>query len=317
MINTDLDFINTSMRNKYIDLVKVKTIPITEILTRVGVEPVKRGANDWAYHAPWREDKNASMHVRLSSNTWKDFGEEGSGTSNIDLVIRLGIARDWKDAALWIMEMGDASSAMSDILTKVTPHRDSKMPKTTSIMEVKIIESERLYLYGESRGISRSVIKQYCRQVSFRSQGGSVYTAVGFENLMGGYVLRQDKWLKCNVGPSTFSFISESMSSDVCVFEGFFDFLSFKELYPGESCDFLVLNSVVHSSKAAQYLRDKNYSQVRCYLDADKKGYEALSVFKSIIGPTKVFNASIIYAGMGFKDFNEMLMKCNADNKVW
>ena len=295
--------------NRFVDLAKVKEIPITDILTYLGIEPVRRGTNDWAYHAPWRADKNASMHVRLSSNTWKDFGEEGSGTSNIDLLIRLGIAQDWREAASRIMEMSDASSTMSATFTKDTLPKGAKRSITTSIIEVKEIESEKLYLYCESRGISRSIIKQYCRQVSFRSQRGSVYTAVGFENIMGGYVLRRDKWLKCNVGPSTFSFISESVGSDVCVFEGFFDFLSFREIYPGELCDFLVLNSVVHSKNAAKYLLDKNYSQVRCYLDADAKGNEALSIFKSIIGPTKVFDASIIYAEKGFKDMNEMLMK--------
>lgn len=290
-----------------IDLTQVKEFPIPDILARIGFEPVRRGMNDWTYHTPWREDRNASLHVRLSTNTWKDFAEEKSGTSNIDLVIKLGLAQNWRDAAQWILELRNMplvrSSAFAATKSPIEPN-----PSSASIIEVKTIDSEGLYRYGESRGISRSVLQKYCLEITFRSQRGREYTVLGFQNTKGGYVLRMSKWLKCNVGPSTFSYISESTGDEIYVFEGFFDFLSFRELFPNKLSDYLVLNSVVHSQAAAQHIQSRNYSQVLCYLDGDAKGSEALNTFKTTLRLARVVDESSIYTKQGFKDLNEMLV---------
>lgn len=294
--------------NRFVDLAKVKEIPITDILTYLGIEPVRRGTNDWAYHAPWREDLNASLHVRPSTNTWKDFADEKSGTSNIDLIIKFGIAHDWREAALWILNIANGNSSVSLNAPKGTSAVVAVKSSVASLIVEDIeIKSENLYRYGESRGIARPILKKYCREVTFRSQGGRLYTAIGFRNNSGGYVLRYD-WLKCNLGPSTYSFLGELSSSEICVFEGFFDFLSFKMLYPGKACHYLVLNSVVHSTKAAQFLRSGKYSHVMCFLDADAKGRESLGIISSIPGSTKVYDVSRIYSYCGHKDLNELLM---------
>ncbi len=296
------------MSNKcYIDLSVVKRIAITEILTGLGVEPVMRRANDWAYHAPWREDRNASLHVRPSTNTWKDFGETGSGTSNIDLIIRLGIAHNCYEAALWILNRDRSYSSVSLNSPQKSSSVVAKSSVESKIVEDIEIESESLYSYGESRGITREVLTRYCRQVSFRSQSGYVYTAIGFRNVDGGYVLRYGR-LKCNLGPSTFSVVGESSNSEVCVFEGFMDFLSYRELYPGKAYNYLILNSVSHSEKVAHYLRDMKFSQVMCYLDSDEKGCEALSTICKIVGLEKTSDESNIYASLGLKDLNEYLI---------
>lgn len=304
------------MRNYNFDLESVKMIPITDILASIGIEPVRRGMNDWTYHTPWREDRNASLHVRLSTNTWKDFGDDKSGTSNIDLVIRLGLAQNWRDAAQWILELRNMplvrSSAFAVTKSPIKPN-----PSSASIIEVKTIDSEALYRYGESRGISRSVLQKYCLEIKFRSQRGVDYTVVGFMNAKCGYVLRMGTWLKCNVGPSTFSFISESTRDEIYIFEGFFDFLSFRVLFPNKLSDYLVLNSVVHSQAAAKYIRSRSYARVSCYLDGDTKGSEALNTFKSTLGLARVVDESSIYTNQGCKDLNEMLVgKCYRNSKT-
>ena len=79
----------TAMNNEYYDLQHLKAIPIAEYLhTTYGVEPAKRYNGYALYHAPYREDFNASMKVDFRENLWHDYGI-GQGGSIIDLVMRM------------------------------------------------------------------------------------------------------------------------------------------------------------------------------------------------------------------------------------
>ena len=314
-------YFNLSYMNSkhYINLESVKKIPIVDIMSQLGFQPVTRKSNDWAYHSPWREDKNASLHVRLSTNTWKDFGEEGSGTSNIDLVIRLGIACDWREAAQWLLENFEGGRTVSVIRRAFGP----SLPTSTSIRRASVgsallrdeaIGRDALLAYGEGRGISREVLTTYCRQVTFRSQAGRVYTAIGFGNIEGGYVLRYGDWIKCNIGPSSYSYVAEDCGIGTYVFEGFFDFLSFKMLRPSEKGEYYVLNSVVHVNKVTDRLKKRHNGKVKCFLDADKKGKEALAAIRSALGDANTVDESYLYEEKGVKDLNDLLVKDKNNN---
>ena len=52
------------MNNEYYDLQHLKAIPIADYLhTTYGIEPAKRYNGYALYHAPYREDFNASMRL--------------------------------------------------------------------------------------------------------------------------------------------------------------------------------------------------------------------------------------------------------------
>ena len=73
-----------AMNKEYYDLQHLKAIPIAEYLhTTYGVEPAKRYNGNALYHAPYREDFNASMKVDFRENLWHDYGI-GQGGSIID-----------------------------------------------------------------------------------------------------------------------------------------------------------------------------------------------------------------------------------------
>ena len=77
------------MNNEYYDLQHLKAIPIADYLhTAYGIEPAKRYNGYALYHAPYREDFNASMKVDFRENLWHDYGT-GQGGSIIDLVMRM------------------------------------------------------------------------------------------------------------------------------------------------------------------------------------------------------------------------------------
>ena len=76
------------MESRYYDLPTIKAIPIADYLPACGIEPTKR-YNDYAlYHAPYREDPNASLKVDFRQNLWHDYGTSQGG-SIIDLVMRI------------------------------------------------------------------------------------------------------------------------------------------------------------------------------------------------------------------------------------
>ena len=64
----------TAMNNEYYDLQHLKAIPIADYLhTTYGIEPAKRYNGYALYHAPYREDFNASMKVDFRENLWHDY----------------------------------------------------------------------------------------------------------------------------------------------------------------------------------------------------------------------------------------------------
>ena len=101
--------------------------------------------------------------------------------------------------------------------------------------------------------------------------------AIGFENLSGGWELRNSFYkgslLKKDI--SVFKLNNESQNQNetgkrIAVFEGFMDTLSFVELKPFFNGDVLVMNSISLLHKTKEYL--KNYSEIHLFLDNDKAG---------------------------------------------
>ena len=296
--------------NRYIDLTAVKRIPITKALSSIGLEPAVRKASTWFYHAPWREDRNASLAVRIETNTWKDFGEEGSGTSNIDLLIRMGLAKDWRSAALWLLDhegVGAYAEMPGATMGRTARSFAVKRASFPEGFRVTVLVSERLLRYAESRGIPRDVLREYCCEVTYKSEAGRQCTVIGFKNGEGGYAAR-GLCQKCNLGPASFTHIVEKRNHVVYVFEGFFDFLSFKVLYPKRTGEYVIENSTSNTGRVIGWLQAGSYNVVNCFLDADESGRGAFDKIRLALPDAEVVDHSQAY-GYGNKDLNDMLVK--------
>ncbi len=292
---------------KYIDLQAIKAVSIVEILAAVGIEPVRRRADDWWYYAPWRSEDTPSMHVRLSRNTWKDFAEEKSGTSNIDLVIRLGIARNWREAAEWIED----TVLKSPAAFKPLQSRQSKSSSKTTYQIMKINPISKDDIIGKyvlSRGISIATAKKYCVDLVFRDSYGRLQKVIAMRNRQGGYPMRgpAEKGIKGCLGPADITIVNNGCA--VCdVFEGFFDFLSAHELALTDNHDIIVLNSVSHIQRAIDHILSVKYESVMVYLDNDTPGRNAsMSICEAI---DVAYDGSLLYDG--YKDMNDYLVNMN------
>jgi hypothetical protein len=167
---------------------------------------------------------------------------------------------------------------------------------------VGILTNRHLIDYAKGRGISPDTLKQYCKEVIFTSNKKQLY-GIGFENIKGGYEIR-NKFYKGCIAPKDISFLDND-SKSCCVFEGFFDFLSFIELKKNSfpTTDFLILNSTALIKNAIALLH--NYKRVLLFLDNDEPGQNTKrmieeSVQADITDYTKLYK--------GYDDLNDYLM---------
>ena len=94
-------------------------------------------------------------------------------------------------------------------------------------------------------------------------------------------------------------------SENLKIFEGFFDFLSFKNIEKSlsdEKSDYIILNSVSMISKIKNL--HKNYKKIELYFDNDEAGNRAVETLKKEF--ENVEDDRILYKD--FKDLNDWVM---------
>ena len=291
------------MNNEYYDLQHLKAIPIADYLhTAYGIEPAKRYNGYALYHAPYREDFNASMKVDFRENLWHDYGT-GQGGSIIDLVMRMQGCSAYE-------AMKHLAGKRETIVASSSFHRETTIttPNSTSTRHIlSISEALPLHLQNylrEVRKIDLAVASPYLRYVRYEV-GGREYSAIGFANRAGGYELRDDKTFKGTIAPKDISVIAgRENNAFLCIFEGFMDFLSLLTIKGKETAPCLVLNSVSNISRAIAYLHEQDIDSVRAFLDNDPVGRQALLAIQS--SGVTVEDMSRHY--VRHKDLNEFLV---------
>ena len=291
------------MNNEYYNLQHIKAIPIADYLHACGIEPAKRYNGYALYHAPYRDDPNASLKVDFRQNLWHDYGTSQGG-SIIDLVMRMQGCSAYK--AMAHLEEGKATTlAPSSFLREAHTgqRRDEQRPNNTRHI-LSINEELPLSLQSylrEIRKIDLAVASPHLRHIRYEV-GGREYSAIGFANRAGGYELRDDKTFKGTIAPKDISLIAgEANNAPHCIFEGFMDFLSLLTMKGKEIAPCLVLNSVSNLSRAIAYLHEKGIDSVQAFFDNDQAGRQALHSLQS--AGINVEDMSRHYSR--YKDLNE------------
>jgi DNA primase len=274
-----------------------KKIPITEYLAKLGFEPAKVRGNDYWYRSPFRSENDASFKVNVRLNLWYDHGS-GEGGTILDLGAKIN------------------SCSVVEFLTKLEgqhfePYQFSFQRKQETIDENRLtictvnhLNDQALIGYLKTRGISSEIAGEHCLEAKFKI-GSKEYHAIAFQNQSGGFELRNN-WFKGSSSPKDISYFN-SDSGRLCVFEGFIDFLSLKQMGKGvcpaiEGADFLILNSLSFLAKNLELLKDRE--AVSLFLDNDPAGIRAKSQIES--AGIRFDDQSKLYRP--FKDVNEFLM---------
>jgi hypothetical protein len=239
-----------------ITLIQAKQINLVNYLASLGHEPHKIRNEDFWYLSPLRNENTPSFKVNRKLNVWYDHGT-GKGGTIIDFGInyfRCSVAEFLQllDGTPISPVMGLAKeneNRQTSDLNSASEKKESPVSKTV-IVDVRELQNKKLLDYVRRRSIPAEIAKQLCREVDF-SLNGRNYTAIGFQNNAGGYELRNENF-KSSSSPKDITFIDTGAKS-VTVFEGFFDYLSYKVMNPKADdppSNFLILNSLAFFNKS-------------------------------------------------------------------
>jgi hypothetical protein len=236
---------------------------MVDYLSTIGLEPKTIRGNEFWYISPFRDENSASFKIDRKINRWYDHGE-GKGGKLVDFAV-----------AYYHCSVGELLRKLSGNLNLPAPEKRAAnfKPDESNHIEITgavLLNNPALLQYAQSRGIQNEIIQKFCSEVGYIN-GGKNYYAIGFKNDLGGYELRS-KYFKGSSSPKGFTHLNCG-HSQLAVFEGFFNFLSFQQLHKNTALpptNFLILNSLSFFEKARPVM--ESYQQANLYLDNNPAG---------------------------------------------
>jgi hypothetical protein len=180
-------------------------------------------------------------------------------------------------------------------------HKKEELPTNNyTIIELKDIQHPALLEYLKFRKVENQTA--FLKEIHYQMNDKN-YFGIGFKNDSDGYEIR-NKYAKICLGKKDITTIKND-SGNVKIFEGFIDFLSFKNVenfLEKEPSNYIILNSVSMISTLKNSL--ENYKKIELYFDNDEAGNRAVEMLKNKL--EKVEDGRILYKD--FKDLNEWAM---------
>jgi DNA primase len=273
---------------------EARQMDLVDYLATLGHQPQKvRGADHW-YLSPFREEKTPSFKVNKTFNIWYDHGI-GKGGNLVDF----GILYHQCTVKEFLQRL-DRQPHSHDAATSLQKEPAETKPRI-NILSVSEIGSAALERYLDFRKIPLEVARKHCRQVEFELYGKR-NVALGFPNRSGGYELRNANF-KGSSSPKDISFI-DNRTSQVAVFEGFFNYLSFLTINKNQEAPLsncLILNSLAFLEKSRPLM--EKYDRIHLVLDNDAAG--KMHTRKALGWSDKYIDRSEFYSH--HKDLNEWL----------
>ena len=277
-----------ALKKKKMNCEEVKEkISIKTVLESFNLFPVKENRKTAFYFALDREEKIPSLSVDFVKNKAFDFGT-GKSYDVISIVQQMNQCS--VSEALKYLEKFVFS------VQKKFQNEEAKLQKEYKILNVREIQHPALIQYLKSRKLYEQ--KELVKEIEYEVNGKK-YFGIGFFNNSGGVEIR-NKYSKICLGKKDVTLV-ENQSSEICIFEGFFDYLTYKNLEKKENSnsDYLILNSTAMFFKVEETL--KKYNKISLFLDNDANGKFVKS--KIYNQYKNVEDCSLIY--QEFKDLNE------------
>lgn len=291
-----------------------RSLPIIEVCYALGLSYEKDSGGNTYFKSPRIPgQRTGSLSVSASKAVWKDYAtdEAGDAIRLVEYVLQC----DFKAAMAWFdTHLSSFSRPLTEGQQPVANNGCSVKQQElgNTVLHTKPLYSYALKEYLESRKIPVALATKYVCEVHYRNKGGKFY-AIGFRSDVGGYELRSAAY-KTSTMPKGVKFIKGRVPSATAVvlFEGFMDFLSalvwFNLSQP--TFDTIVLNGTGMVTKIQQRIGD--YREVRCFLDTDRPGVEALRQLQSwhpnVTDKSTLYSGKFLPNGRPMKDFNDLLV---------
>ena len=276
-------------------------ISVEVVLQSFGHFPTKQNEKEAWFLNPFSKENDASFKINKNLNCWYLFSE-GIGGNNIDLM------KKYLNASISEVLNWAENQNFSSFHQQSGNYKLFNLPKTYEIVEVKDIQHPALVQYLKSRKVERQkhLIQEIYYQINDKK-----YFGIGFKNDSGGFEIR-NAYSKICLGKKDITTIKNN-SKSLLVFEGFFDFLSFKnieESLENEPSDYMILNSVSMINKIKNSL--ETYEKIDLYFDNDEAGNRAVEIIKN--EKIEAEDCRVLYSD--FKDLNDWLIHGNPNNEV-
>lgn len=259
---------------------QAKSIPIKNLLDKLGLSPSKQTPKELWYLSPFRAENTPSFHINPSKNIWYDFGE-GQGGDVLSFVSKFlettGENATIVDVLRWLRNM-EGSFQFQPI--ERLPKEKEQASESWKVQSSDPISHPALVQYLQSRGIELTLAKSYLLQVHVKSnQRKRGYFALGLQNEEGGYEVR-NQFFKGSVSPKSIRFIrgTKPKPEAIHLFEGFMDFLSAVSQLKNKalSGDAIILNSLSNLNHALPYMKNYGYRTLYSWMDNDPAGERAI-----------------------------------------
>ena len=269
------------------------SISLEEVLQILGHLPTKQTEKEAWFLNPFSTENQASFKLYKRNNIWYLYSE-GIGGNNTDFMIKY-LNASVKEVLEWA-----ENQIFSSFHQQNFPNQKlENLHKNYEIIEVKEIQHPALMEYLRTRKVENQT--EFLKEIHYQMNDKN-YFGIGFKNNSGGYEIR-NKYSKICLGKKDVSTIKNG-SGNVKIFEGFFDFLSFKNIenfLEKEPSDYIILNSVsmIHNIKNSL----GNYENIELYFDNDEAGNRAVKMLKNEL--ENIEDCRVLYSDL--KDLNEYL----------
>lgn len=264
-----------------------RQVSIRDVLESYGLFPVKENRRTAFYFALDRDEKTASLSVDFIKNTAFDFG---TGKSyDVISIVQTKNRCNISEAIQYLQRF--------NVLT-LADSIESKELSTYAISKIMDIRHPALLQYLELRKVLNS--RLFAKEVHYCINERS-YFGIAFLNKSGGVEIR-NKYSKICLGPKDVTLVKseERQNTEVVVFEGFFDYLSYKTIekdISSSETDYLILNSTSMLFLAEDILR--NYEKLSLFLDNDDTG-------KAAVGNICLFHKNVEDCSPLYKDYEDL-----------
>ena len=276
-------------------------ISVEEILQSLGHFPTKQTEKEAWFLNPFSKENNASFKINKRINSWYLFSE-GIGGNNIDFM------KKYLNASISEVLNWAENKNFSSFHQQTKNQKLFNLRKTYEILEVKEIQHPALIQYLKSRKVEAQ--KHLVSEIHYQ-MNDKKYFGIGFKNDSEGFEIR-NAYSKICLDKKDITTIKNN-SKSLRIFEGFFDFLSFKNIEKSlgnETSNYLILNSVSMISNIKNSLQ--NYENIELYFDNDEAGNRAVEIIKN--EKIEAEDCRVLYSD--FKDLNDWLIHGNPNNEV-
>lgn len=265
-------------------------ISIRRVLESFSLFPSKDNSKAAFYFAFDREEKTPSLFVNFINNVAFDFGT-GKKYDVVSLV--QGIKQCSVSQALEYLSQFDFSFQQQ--ICNITKN-ESKY----EILSISEVKHNALIQYLKERRIENNIhlLKEIHYKISNKK-----YFGIGFKNDTNGYEVR-NKYSKICIESKDITTIKNN-SNCLRIFEGFMDYLSFKQMEKSlkkAPSDYVILNSVTMIFKLEKII--KSYEKIELYFDNDEAGNRATNEVKQL--NPYVEDNRILY--QNYKDLNDFII---------